>query len=370
MKILLATYFPRSLDLEGGERIVDSLARSYVASAAEVTVLAPLRNKPYKVIDYAQKGKNGISSYLTALRKLAPGFDVVHLFEPTPSTLFFSSFCSKYNHNTYATIISPNFDFRFILKNFNRQSIYHFLTKNGLWTFFWSFPCKKYFVSTDFQKKQLIKCGVDKDKVMTIPYGLMAEDFKPVDKQKAKKMFGFGDKFVIGYLGHFHHNKDLTTLLKAFSLINNKKVFLAIAWSGKGTASKKVLSLIKDHQNSQRIKMFGIVHVNSFLSALDAVVLPYPHGCIPHFPLVALEAIAANTPLIISDVGGMKELGNSCILVEPKNPKSIVLAVRTLMNRSVANRLSKNQKLLFRSRFDSRGIARRLLAIFRKDLKN
>ena len=94
-------------------------------------------------------------------------------------------------------------------------------------------------------------------------------------------------------------------------------------------------------------------NIQDFLVASDMCVVPSvrePLG------LVAVEAMAAGTPVVASRVGGLPEIvvdEQNGLLVPPRDPKSLAAAViRMARDRSLRERLSEQGKQFVYSRFD------------------
>ena len=75
--------------------------------------------------------------------------------------------------------------------------------------------------------------------------------------------------------------------------------------------------------------------VNAYLSAADIVAVPSVHadGFVDGQPTVALEAMAAGKPLVVTRVGGLPDLvrtGENGLVVEERDPDALVGAIVSL----------------------------------------
>jgi glycosyltransferase involved in cell wall biosynthesis len=382
MRILLTVFFVRSLNVEGGERTLHSLAKAYSKLGIKVTVVAPLtasKHLPYKVINYLKGTKRGllnnIKAYIATLRRLAPSHDVVQMIEISPATSFFSRIAAETNPNTYVifgTPLSSSANFVRQLGKMNIQYLKHFIGKNYFVARLWRYPCRKYIVSTEFQSKQLLHLGIPEEKIEVIPYGVLGEEFRPYSKAMAKSEFGLTGRQAISYIGHFHHIKGVPALVRAFGMMAraHPKAVLAIAWSGKGTESTRVLRMIRDAGIKTRIFLYGNVDVRKFLAASDMMVLPYTYLSLPHFPLVMIESFAMGVPVITTDVGGMSEMvrnRQTGLLVGPGSAKKLAEAMELLLaNKTLRERISMNELKEFSLKYDSDVAAKKYLKLFKQ----
>ena len=84
--------------------------------------------------------------------------------------------------------------------------------------------------------------------------------------------------------------------------------------------------------------------VRAAMGAADAVVITSRWEGLP---LVALEALASGTPLVATDVRGLRELlhdGVDCLMVPPGDPERIADAIRRVLDPAVRSRLVSGGK--------------------------
>lgn len=124
--------------------------------------------------------------------------------------------------------------------------------------------------------------------------------------KKSMKKYITGDKIVFGFAGTFYYHKGLYTLLKAFKNIKTKNVSLKIY--GSGADNKYVRSIMEEARKDERIELCGVYskeEIGNIFNEIDVLVVPslwYETYC-----LVLHEALLCNIPVIVSDIGVMKE---------------------------------------------------------------
>lgn len=169
-----------------------------------------------------------------------------------------------------------------------------------------------------------------KRKVHLIPGGVDTDRFKPGFDMSARKELGIPeDAFMLTCIAHLVRPKDHETLIKAVEQV--PEAYLVIAGRAKDEAYKNELeALIKELKLEGRIKLIGAyAEVNKLLNASNAMVLPtstykgHEEGC----PVSVLEAMAAGTPCIVSDVAGSRDLiehGRNGLVFKPGHVGGLV----------------------------------------------
>ncbi len=173
--------------------------------------------------------------------------------------------------------------------------------------------CKPYLVHST---------GVDTQKIHNIV----------VDKNKLKREIGIPeDSFVLLSVSEINRNKNLTTSLSAFEMIDDPSVYYVICGDGdmldeyKKTASKleiqkRVVFL------GYRYDIFEIVHI------ADLFLFPSLREGLGIAPL---EAMSAGVPIIASDIRGVTEYaknGYNSYLFSPDDCKGFAEAITELKN--------------------------------------
>ena len=151
-----------------------------------------------------------------------------------------------------------------------------------------------------------------------IPLGVDISNFKPLDKIRCRKKFGFEtDEFIILWFGRFSDlfKADLFPLLHVFHklLLNNKdkKLRLILAGSqdvGTDYAGKmyseaqhigieKYVSIIFNHEIEKRSELYSACDV--FTSPIDNIQ--------ETFGLTPVEAMACGVPQVVSDWDGYRD---------------------------------------------------------------
>ena len=170
-----------------------------------------------------------------------------------------------------------------------------------------------------------------KDKIRVIPGGIDLSKFpKQIDTSSIDKKYNFKDKKLILFSGKLTKYKGVKYLIQAAKNIDG-----IVGITGDGPERKNLENLVKDLKLTN-VKFFGYINgyelIHLYYRA-DVCVVPSvwdePLG------LVVLEAMAANTPVVVTRKGGIplmvKDRVNG-LFVRPRNPKEIAEKVNFLLN--------------------------------------
>ena len=195
----------------------------------------------------------------------------------------------------------------------------------------------------------------DPEKIRIAACGFSEEEFFPVESTKAKTLLGFAsDEHILLQLGRMVPRKGVETVIRALGHLNlpGRKVRLVIVGGEKEvpdfTDDSEIARL---HRIAQELQVDHMVlfagrrdreQLRNYYSAADVfITTPWyePFGITP------LEAMACGTPVIGSNVGGIKYSvvdGKTGLLIPPKEPEILAESIRLLLcNPPIRNAMSK-----------------------------
>jgi len=187
--------------------------------------------------------------------------------------------------------------------------------------------------------------------------------FKKVrDVQKLKKKLGIGDKKIILYVGHFGFRKGILYLIEALPKILKEEpdAFLLCVggtpeWLRTDIYWRVLTQKLKDADLMTHVKLVGQVphqQLPAYYSMADVFAFPSLYESMGK---VIIEAMACETPIVASRVGGIREIireGENGILIEPKNVIDLQKAILTIFQDSqLARKFSHNGRKTVESRF-------------------
>ncbi|MBD2168794.1 glycosyltransferase [Calothrix membranacea FACHB-236] len=178
-----------------------------------------------------------------------------------------------------------------------------------------------------------------KGRIKVIPCGINTEHFSAISQKIARKELGISpDARIILYVGRFDRRKGIETLVRACAALADSFQLYFVGGSREDGA---------DFQEQQRIqalvKKLGLEAVTVFTGRISQAQLPAYYAAanvcvVPSyyepFGLVAIEAMAARTPVIASNVGGLQHTvvhGTTGLLVPPGNYHDLTRAISNLL---------------------------------------
>jgi D-inositol-3-phosphate glycosyltransferase len=214
---------------------------------------------------------------------------------------------------------------------------------------------------TDPARLSLVPCGVD------------IGTFRPVDKKEVRRALGLPDRPTVVYVGRLVPRKGVTTLIEAFALLPRGLDARLVIVGGEPGGSPEIAQL---SALAEGLKVReGVIFAGSrpqgelyrYYGAADAAV------SVPHyepFGMTPLEAMACATPVVGSEVGGIKTSvadGASGFLVPPKRAE--VLAdrlLRLLSDGKLRDRMGRAAQRRVEERYTWERVARLAAAAFSK----
>ena len=175
--------------------------------------------------------------------------------------------------------------------------------------------------------------GISEDNIKIIYNGINWNDWQILpDKNIFRKQYpDISDKFVL-FAGRLATNKGLSDLISAMDLVNQKSVDLVITGADMGLGKQ-----LEEEALEKGVRMHRLGHIDdetyrSVLAAAEMLVLPSEYEA---FGIVLLEAAAAETPVIGTNVGGIPEAmspGNNGLIVEYNDVDNLSKSIATLLD--------------------------------------
>ncbi|MCR4029653.1 MULTISPECIES: glycosyltransferase family 4 protein [Flavobacterium] len=197
-------------------------------------------------------------------------------------------------------------------------------------------------ISEASKKDILSEFLYDKNKIFVVPNGV---DFKVYNKQikdeklkEISKKYQLPDKFVV-YLGGIRKHKNVDNLIRAYALLSDdirEEVRLVIT-QGNEELKKLAVDLHIEKQvfftpyidEEDKPALYKLALAMAFISSYEGFGLPI------------IEAMAAGTPVITSNISSMPEVaGNAAVLVDPFKIEETTAAMeRIILDEQFRNEL-------------------------------
>ncbi len=190
--------------------------------------------------------------------------------------------------------------------------------------------------------------GADPERIEIVPPGVDHAFFSPGSRRGARQALGLGAEPVLLFVGRIQPLKGVDVAVEALDRLGRADARLVIVGGSSGLEGdhevQRIEKLIADRGLGDRVTMVPPQphHVlSTYYRAADICLVPSRSES---FGLVALEAAACGTPVVASDVGGLRTLvdhGRTGLRVSGRDPGDYAAAVRRILDDPVlADRLS------------------------------
>lgn len=123
-------------------------------------------------------------------------------------------------------------------------------------------------------------------------------EFDSEVRHKYRTEFNLKDKFVIGFIGRLHPQKNCFRILDIINEIQ-KKIDVTLVMIGDGEEREEIENYIKEKYLTEKVLLLGKRDdVSSWYSVMDVFLMP---SLYEGLPVVLVEAQASGLPCVISD---------------------------------------------------------------------
>ncbi len=212
------------------------------------------------------------------------------------------------------------------------------------------------------------------EKISVIPNGVDATRFDPlrgVDLSAFRIGYANPDQPIVYYVGRMVPQKGLQIIVEAAPHVLREWPGVKFVLAGGGSGYVSELSAkARELGVTDNIIFTGRVPDevrDGLFMVADAAVFP---SIYEPFGIVALEAMAAGTPVIVSDVGGLSEVvdhNETGIKVYPDDPQSLAWGIlHTLKNPEWSEARARNAERVVREEFNWDLIANKTIEVYDK----
>ncbi len=147
------------------------------------------------------------------------------------------------------------------------------------------------------------------DKIEIIPNGIRPEAYQPSNKSLFPEQLHLNPEGkIVFYIGRLVQEKGIQILLEAVPLILERFPLTTFVIAGKGPFEINLKNRTRELGLEGRVHFLGYIDDqarNDLYHAAAAAVFP---SLYEPFGIVALEAMASGTPVVVSSVGGLDEI--------------------------------------------------------------
>lgn len=377
MKILMLTweYPPRIVG--GIARVVHDLSKRLIKDGHEVTVVTYRDNAdvpeyendkgvnvyrvdnymihPNNFIDWIMQLNFNMLSKATEIINKEGGFDVIHAHD------WLVTYAAKSLKNAYDIPIVATIH----ATEAGRNSGIHDETQRYINDTEWllTYEATEVIVNSNYMKNEIQRLfGLPFDKINVIPNGINLSNFTGIERDyDFRRQYAMDNEKIILYVGRLVYEKGVQHLIAAMPKIlsnyNDAKLIIA----GRGGMMDELRAEASNLGLNDKIYFTGYLNskqVQKMYKCADVAVFPSTYE---PFGIVALEAMLAGVPTVVSDVGGLDEIvthGIDGMKSYAGNANSIADSVTALLyDHQLATNVSKKAKQKVKDQFNWEKIA-------------
>jgi 1,4-alpha-glucan branching enzyme len=212
--------------------------------------------------------------------------------------------------------------------------------------------------------------GLPENKLVMVPNGVDVEAYAKIandDLGHFRRKFALPEEKIVLFVGRLVHEKGVHVLVNAVPKVL-EKVNAKFVIVGNGYMKEQLSGIVKNMGFAHKIMFTGFVDdetLRRLQSCADVSVVP---SLFEPFGIVALEAMAAKSPVVVSDTGGLSEIVEhdvSGVKVYPDNPDSLAWGIRkVLLDDAYANRIKTNAYQKVQDKYNWDRIAQQSKAVY------
>lgn len=266
-------------------------------------------------------------------------FDILHSHSPPPMMSFFGLRSAKKKDVPFVLTYHCDLEIPYIFGPFI-VSLY----KRTMGTYTVSQADKIITTTSTYGATSRVVWQEDAD---IIPNAVDTHRFNPNnDGEWVREKLGLDEhEKLVMYVGRIVYHKGLEYFVRSAKHLGPNVKHLLV---GTGDFRPELERIIEEEDIEDKVLFAGRVpneDLPDYYDAADVFVLPSVSR-LEAFGIVALEAMASGTPVIVSDIPGVREViveGKHGLLSEPMNPEDLAEKIRTILtNPQLAEKMGKN----------------------------
>jgi glycosyltransferase involved in cell wall biosynthesis len=212
--------------------------------------------------------------------------------------------------------------------------------------------------------------GLPDDKLVMVPNGVNLQVYENVRKQDLKGFrtaFALPEERLVLFVGRLVYEKGAHVLINSIPRIL-EKVNAKFVIVGSGYMKEQLSTIVRSMGLEHKVLFTGFMDEEPLLKlqcCADVSVVP---SLFEPFGIVALEAMAAKSPVVVSDTGGLGEIVEHDVTgakVYPNNTESLAWAVtKVLLDENYRDSLKENAYRRIKEKYDWDKIAQQTERIY------
>ena len=215
---------------------------------------------------------------------------------------------------------------------------------------------------------------VPTDKIEIIPNGVNAEKFRRLKIEPGfKQRFAAEDEKIVFFVGRLVQEKGVQVLVESTPSVLRAFPRAKFVIAGTGPKEAELRYRVNSMGLQDKVYFAGYIDDatrNKLYATASGAVIP---SLYEPFGIVALEGMAAGTPVVVSDVGGLSEIvthGKNGLKAYPGHPDSLANnLLRLLTDEVYAAQIRNEAKRLVEEVYDWNAIAEKTLRTYHRILR-
>lgn len=205
-------------------------------------------------------------------------------------------------------------------------------------------------VNSNFMKSELQRLfGLPFEKINVVPNGINVNTFSGIERDyEFRRQYAADNEKIILFMGRLVYEKGIQHLIDAMPKIlanyNDAKLIVA----GKGGMLDDLKAKVNMLGLSQKVYFTGYLNAKQVVKMYKCADISVFPSTYEPFGIVALEAMLAGVPTVVSDTGGLNEIvshGVNGMKSYTGNPNSLADSILTLLyDYQLCSEITKNAK--------------------------
>jgi glycogen synthase len=211
--------------------------------------------------------------------------------------------------------------------------------------------------------------GLPSDKLVMVPNGVNLQAFNNVknDTEEFRSKFALPEEKIVLFVGRLVYEKGIHVLINAVPKIL-QKVNAKFIIVGSGYMKEQLSNIVRSMGLEHKVLFEGFMDEETLLKLQKVADVSVVPSLFEPFGIVALEAMAAKSPVVVSDTGGLSEIVEhdvTGVKVYPNNPESLAWGItKILLDDAFSSKIRENAYRKAQEKYDWEKIAQQTISIY------
>jgi glycosyltransferase involved in cell wall biosynthesis len=211
--------------------------------------------------------------------------------------------------------------------------------------------------------------GLPNDKLVMVPNGVNTVNYNGLDSDLSGFRAGYAlpDEKLVLFVGRLVYEKGIHILINAIPKIL-QKVDAKFVIVGNGYMKEQLLNIVRSMGLGHKVLFEGFVDDPTLIKLQKVADVSVVPSLFEPFGIVALEAMAAKSPVVASDTGGLSEIidtDETGVKVYPNNPDSLAWGItKVLLDDSYRQHIRETAYKVVKEKYDWEKIAHQTKHIY------